>query len=361
MTMFNIQKTILKMIMAKWLKSDYVIIDTETTGLRYDDEIIEITIINMRGDVLLNTLVKPTGPIPPEVTKINNITDEMVAAARTWPEVFPMVKQIISGRKWLAWNSYFDARMMIQSCLKTGVWDGLTADTVASAVRAIETRHIDAKSVYDQWYGEFDKKHCGFKRQSLATAAARHGVSTAGAHRALADCMMVLGVLDKVCRDPHLPPVFSPVELNSNNDPELAPCPFCSGPPARFVHHLHELQWKPLYHPADYGEEGLYAGAYVFCHECGAQGEEIEGWVYDDIGVRQLEAAAKEAWNNRNARHISLYNGKALQKHPIAWEERFSRVIFNKWCSEKNIHPSHMNALWTDWEGLRQLLLGKTK
>ncbi|WP_227522462.1 exonuclease domain-containing protein [Klebsiella pneumoniae] len=51
-----------KMIMANWLNSDHVIIDTETTGLMASDEIIEITIINMRGEILLNTLVKPKPP-----------------------------------------------------------------------------------------------------------------------------------------------------------------------------------------------------------------------------------------------------------------------------------------------------------
>ncbi|WP_407252633.1 3'-5' exonuclease family protein [Klebsiella michiganensis] len=65
---------------------------------------------------------------------------------------------------------------------------------------AIETRHIDAKAVYDQWYGEFDEKRKNFKRQST-TAAARHGISTAGAHRALADCLMILGVLKQVCQE----------------------------------------------------------------------------------------------------------------------------------------------------------------
>lgn len=174
--MFHIQRTILQMMMAKWLKRDYVIIDTESTGLLSDDEIIEITIINMRGDVLLDTLVKPTRPIPPDATKINNITDEMVADAPTWPEVFPLVKNIITGRKWLAWNSSFDARMMVQSCLKTGFLDGMKPDAVASVIRDIETNHIDAKATYDQWYGEFDKKRKGFKRQRLTTAAERHGI-----------------------------------------------------------------------------------------------------------------------------------------------------------------------------------------
>ena len=77
--MLTYHQSIFKMIMANWLNSDHVIIDTETTGLMASDEIIEITIINMRGEILLNTLVKPSRPIPPEVTKINNITNEMLS------------------------------------------------------------------------------------------------------------------------------------------------------------------------------------------------------------------------------------------------------------------------------------------
>ncbi|EBK3072101.1 3'-5' exonuclease [Salmonella enterica] len=198
--MFNTQKKILSIIMEKWINGSYVILDTETTGLKVDDEIIEIAIINMRGDVLLNTLVKPVNPIPPEATKINNITNEMVASAPVWRDVFPLVKDIISNYKWLAWNSGFDARMMVQTCEKAGVFAGMTPLSISSIATAIHTSHIDAKATYDQWYGEFDSKRNNFKRQSLATVAERHNVSVKGAHRALADCLMVLGVLNTVCQ-----------------------------------------------------------------------------------------------------------------------------------------------------------------
>ncbi|SVX91354.1 Uncharacterised protein [Klebsiella pneumoniae] len=50
--MLTYHQSIFKMIMANWLNSDHVIIDTETTGLMASDEIIEITIINMRGAAL---------------------------------------------------------------------------------------------------------------------------------------------------------------------------------------------------------------------------------------------------------------------------------------------------------------------
>ncbi|WP_162871171.1 3'-5' exonuclease, partial [Klebsiella pneumoniae] len=82
--MLTYHQSVLKMMMANWLRSDYVIIDTETTGLKDFDEIIEITIINMRGEILLNSLVKPSRLIPPGVTEINNITNEMVADAPSW-------------------------------------------------------------------------------------------------------------------------------------------------------------------------------------------------------------------------------------------------------------------------------------
>lgn len=156
--MLTYHQSIFKMIMANWLNSDHVIIDTETTGLMASDEIIEITIINMRGEILLNTLVKPSRPIPPEVTKINNITNEMVADAPAWCDVFPAALKIIRKHKWLAWNSSFDARLMVQTCLQTGFFDDLKPHLITSIIMAIETRHIDAKAVYDQWYGEFDEK-----------------------------------------------------------------------------------------------------------------------------------------------------------------------------------------------------------
>ncbi|GCA50052.1 DNA polymerase III PolC-type [Sinorhizobium sp. KGO-5] len=66
-----------------------VIVDTETTGLDHrKDEIIEIGAVAFTfddeghiGDVtgLFGGLQKPTVPIPPEITRLTEITDEMVA------------------------------------------------------------------------------------------------------------------------------------------------------------------------------------------------------------------------------------------------------------------------------------------
>jgi DNA polymerase-3 subunit epsilon len=197
--MYFLHKRILRGIIEKWLGSDDVIIDTETTGLKEDDEIIEIAIINMSGEVLLNTLVKPTRNIPADVINIHHITNEMVASAPSWAEIYPQVMEIIDHRKWLAWNSKFDARLITQTSLITGQYDGLSAAEVIHEYNRIHHNQIDAKRTYSEWYGEFEEDRQGFKRQHLAAAIAQQNVDVDGAaHRALADCLMVLDVLKAV-------------------------------------------------------------------------------------------------------------------------------------------------------------------
>lgn len=76
-----------------------VLLDTETTGVGEDAEIIEIAILDVDGTQLLNTLVRPTQPIPAEATAIHRITDKMVASAPTWPEVAPNSSQSLLGER----------------------------------------------------------------------------------------------------------------------------------------------------------------------------------------------------------------------------------------------------------------------
>ncbi len=64
---------------------DYVVFDLETTGLRPNqDAIIEISALRVRkGEIVaeFSTLVNPQRPIPPGASRVNGITDAMVADA----------------------------------------------------------------------------------------------------------------------------------------------------------------------------------------------------------------------------------------------------------------------------------------
>ena len=57
------------------LKSDPVILDTETTGLGQNAQICEIAMLLADGALVLNTRVRPTIPISAEATGVHGITD----------------------------------------------------------------------------------------------------------------------------------------------------------------------------------------------------------------------------------------------------------------------------------------------
>lgn len=172
---------------AEWLCGDTVILDTETTGLA-DAEIVEIAIIDTAGNVLLDSLVRPTRPIPAEATEIHGITDEMVASAPTWAEIYPQYQASVAGKAIVAYNAEFDAAMVEKTCRANGIEQpGKKTLRPAGEWRC-------AMRLYARWSGE--KRDDGNLRwHKLTVAAEACRVQEPGAHRALADARMTLGVV----------------------------------------------------------------------------------------------------------------------------------------------------------------------
>ena len=98
-------------------RSDVLYLDTETTGLGETDEIVDIAVIDNDGRVLLDTLVKPRRPIPAGATAIHRIADHDVVGAPSWPEVYPVLLDALSGHHHVVvFNADFDRRLIQQSC-----------------------------------------------------------------------------------------------------------------------------------------------------------------------------------------------------------------------------------------------------
>ncbi|HBC5201229.1 TPA: 3'-5' exonuclease [Serratia marcescens] len=170
----------------QWLRDNVLILDTETTGLGDDAEIVEVTIIDTAGRVLLNTLVKPRSVIPASATAIHGITNEMVATAPSWPHVCRSLYDIISGRKVVIYNCDFDTRILDQT---NDDW-GITIHF------KIERPTFEcAMLAYAEFYGQ-NSERGGYKWQKLTAAAEQQGVIIEGTpHRALSDCLTTLGVI----------------------------------------------------------------------------------------------------------------------------------------------------------------------
>lgn len=80
---------------------NFVVIDVETTGLRYQyDDIIEISAIKFidREPVeFMSSLINPNESIPSDATTINNITDEMVKNSPKISNIIDSFSSFISG------------------------------------------------------------------------------------------------------------------------------------------------------------------------------------------------------------------------------------------------------------------------
>ena len=96
---------------------DTLVLDTETTGLRSDAEVCQIAVMNLAGDVLLDTLVKPRNPIPPEAEAIHGISTKTVQDAPPFAHMAVALRQILDGRKCLIYNREYDLRVIRQSAL----------------------------------------------------------------------------------------------------------------------------------------------------------------------------------------------------------------------------------------------------
>lgn len=96
-------------------KSKYVILDTETTGLGKYDEIIEISIIDLDGKVIYDSLVKPDRRITYDAYKIHGISDDMVEVYPTFESQWEDIYKAIKGKTIIAYNAKFDIRMIKQT------------------------------------------------------------------------------------------------------------------------------------------------------------------------------------------------------------------------------------------------------
>jgi len=163
-------------------KNDWVILDTETTGLEWNDEIIQISIIDGAGNVLVNNqLVKPTCQISAGARAVHGISDDALVNAPAITEVMTQIKGAVYGKTIVIYNASYDTRMLTQSLLARG------ANIIDAELRlALGANFIDcAMEQYAAWVGDWNDYRGNFKWQRLP----------AGDHSALGDCLATLQVI----------------------------------------------------------------------------------------------------------------------------------------------------------------------
>lgn len=168
-------------ILQKLDKRDFLILDTETTGLN-DPELVSIAIIDNTGRLIIDELVRPAKLIEPGASRITGITNDIVKQRPEFPSVYKRFKDAISGRLVVIYNAAFDLRVLDISCRRYNL-------------EMPQFEHWCAMEWFAKVYGKWDSSKQDFKWQKLSVAAKYFAVDQYNSHNALGDCMTTLEVI----------------------------------------------------------------------------------------------------------------------------------------------------------------------
>jgi len=98
---------------ARLRRNDAVILDTETTDLHGD--VIQLSVIDLHGNTLLSTLVRPLSPISDTAAGVHGISDADVAGAPWMAEIAPRLQAVTRNKLVLAYNAQFDREALVRS------------------------------------------------------------------------------------------------------------------------------------------------------------------------------------------------------------------------------------------------------
>ena len=180
------------------LDENPLLFDTETTGLDNRAEIVEIAVVSCDGTVLLETLVRPTSPIPPAASAVHGIRDADVRNARTWREVHGELASLLApgGRVLTSYNRDYDLRLVKQSAAAT------RGKSAPLPIKESSVHPSCIMQLYAIWKGEWNDYHGSYRWQKLDTALYDLGIRREGdAHRALSDTKGALEILKAMASD----------------------------------------------------------------------------------------------------------------------------------------------------------------
>jgi DNA polymerase-3 subunit epsilon len=163
---------------------DFTVVDVETTGWAPDEAgITEIGAVRVHAGAAVaefGSLVNPGTPVPPAITELTGISDQMLTSAPPVAAVLPGLLAFAEGSVLAAHNAPFDLKFLTAACAATGrAWPGFEVlDTVRLA------RHLMAPQEVP------DRK--------LATLARFFGTPVRPSHRALDDARATAVVLGEL-------------------------------------------------------------------------------------------------------------------------------------------------------------------
>ncbi len=158
---------------------EFVILDSETTGLKDPVGFVEVAIADPEGNAVVDTTVRPILPIEPGAQRVHGYTKESLADALAFREVYPEILDAIEGKRVVVYNARYDRRVFDTEVKALGA-RGLLGGAYLPAWEC-------AMGWYSQYVGQRGKRG-GYRNQKLP----------GGDHSALGDCRATLEVLKRM-------------------------------------------------------------------------------------------------------------------------------------------------------------------
>ncbi len=179
----------------------YLAIDLEMTGLRPKcDKILEIGAVRMENGEKKDTfhaLINPHCAIPPAITELTGITEQMAENGEELSDVLPHFLSFCGDLPLLGHNLSFDYSFLKQACINAG--------------HSFERSGIDTLKLARHFLPAEQKK----KLSALCTL---FSIDTGAVHRALADAYAAALLYERLYADFYEkePALFSPVQMHVN-------------------------------------------------------------------------------------------------------------------------------------------------
>ena len=159
-------------------KSEYTVLDLETTGLsRHYHKITEIAAVKYKGRKKIGefqTLVNPETPIPRFITKLTGIDDEMVKDAPVISKVLPEFMDFLGESIIVAHNASFD-------------FGFLNHNAVEYLGHSLPNERLCTRKLANRLLPDLPRKR-------LSNLCEHFGVVNEQAHRAMADTKVTIDV-----------------------------------------------------------------------------------------------------------------------------------------------------------------------
>ncbi|MBA3793926.1 MAG: 3'-5' exonuclease [Rubrobacter sp.] len=165
----------------RWARSllsggDFVVLDSETTGLGTPIDFVEIGVVSCRGETLFDSLIKPSCPVDPGASRVHGHTARSLMGQRRFVEVYPDLLDALWAKRVVVYNAPYDRR----------VWEAAVGRLGARAALAGKLPPWEcAMRAFAAYVGERSKRG-GHKNQKLV----------GGDHTAIGDARATLRLIE---------------------------------------------------------------------------------------------------------------------------------------------------------------------